>query len=130
MTGKGTVEASNGLESDASLLSQQLDRLLSSADSFPAATWVRLAIIPSINEALRDLGTHAFVVLHLFSLGGQHAAEVAELLRLIKRLEKVHTKVQGVFISPHLATTLPYNVSRWCTTYLNMCVVESSFKDA
>ena len=31
--------------------------------------------------------------------------------------------------SPHLGTTLLYDVSRWWSLYLNRCVTESSFED-
>ena len=57
---------------------------------------VRLAVIPSEDDDLRELGTFAFVALHLFSAGGHHLSAVAKLLRLIERLEELHTKVQGV----------------------------------
>ena len=65
---------------------------------------------PSADEALRDLGTFAFVTLHLFYAGGRHLSAVAELLRLIDRLEELHTEVQGMISSPHLYTTLLFNV--------------------
>ena len=90
------------------------------------AARVRLAAIPSAEEALRDLGTFAFVASHLFSVGGRHSSAVAELLRIIKRLEELHTEVQGMIPSPHLATTLLSNVLwRW-SLYLNRCVAASA----
>ena len=76
------------------------------------AARVRLAIILSVDKALRDLGTFAFVVSHLFSAGGRHLSAVAELLRIIESLEEIHTDVQGMISSPHLATTLLYDMSR------------------
>ena len=66
------------------------------ADSLRTATWVRLAVILSAEEALCDLGTIAFVASHLFSTGALHSSAVAELLRLIERLEELHTEVQGM----------------------------------
>ena len=77
-------------------------------------------------KALRDLGTFAFVALHLFSAGGRHSSAVAKLLRLIERLEEIHTEVQGMISSPHLATTLLYDVSRRWSQYLNRCVAASA----
>ena len=59
------------------------------------AVRIRLAVIPSADEALRDLGTFAFVASHLFSAGGHHLSAVAEILRLIERLEELHTEVRG-----------------------------------
>ena len=47
---------------------------------------------------------------------------VAEILRLIERLEELHTEVQGVISPPHLATTLLFDVSRRWSQYLNRCV--------
>ena len=68
---------------DASLLVQQLDGRLDLADSLQMAARVRLAVIPSAENALRDLGTFAFVTSHLFSAGGGHLSAVAKLLRFI-----------------------------------------------
>ena len=72
------------------------------------AVRIRLAVIPSVDEAFHDLGTLTFVASHLFSAGGRHSSAVANLLRLIERLEELHTEVQGMISSPHLATTLLY----------------------
>ena len=78
------------------------------------AARICLAVIPSADEALRELGTFAFVALHFFSAGGRHSSVVAKLLRLIERLEELHTEVQGMISSPHLSTTLLFDVSlRW-----------------
>ena len=63
-----------------------------------------------MEEALRDLGIFAFVAYHLFSMSGRHLPVIAELLRLIKRLEELRAKVQGMISSPHLATTLIFDV--------------------
>ena len=60
------------------------------------AVRVRLSLIPSVDKALCDLGTFAFVVLHLFSVGGRHSSFIAKLLRLIESLEEIHTEVQGM----------------------------------
>ena len=47
---------------------------------------------------------------------------VTELLRLVERLEELHNKVQGVISSPHLATTLIFDVSGRWILYLNRYV--------
>ena len=88
----------------------------------------RLAVIPPADNALRDLGTFAFVALHLFSAGRHHWYIVAELLRLIERLEELHTEVQGMISTPHIATILLYHFSRRRSQYLNMCVATSPSK--
>ena len=51
---------------------------------------------------------------------------VAKLLRHIEMLEELHTEVQGVISSPHLATTLLFDVSRRWIQYLNRCVAASA----
>ena len=83
------------------------------------AARIRLAVIPSADEALRDLGTFAFVASHLFSAGGRHSSAVAELFRLVERPEELHTEVQGMISSPHLATTLLFDVLWQWSQYLN-----------
>ena len=93
LTIQGTVEASTRGGADASLLAQQLDRCLASADSLQTAARVRLATIPLAEEALRDLGTLSLVSLHLFSAGRRHSYAVVELLRIIKSLEELRTEV-------------------------------------
>ena len=128
LTRQGSVEASTRGGADASLLAQQLDGPLASAESLRMAARIRLAVILSADEALRDLGTFAFVTSHLFSVGGRHLSAVSELLRLIEKLEELHTEVQGVISSPHLATTLLYNVSRRWSQYLNRCVAGSALE--
>ena len=70
MTRQGTVEASTRGGLDTSLLVQNMDGRLDSVDSLRTSTQFRLALIPSADEALRDLGTFAFVELHIFSMGG------------------------------------------------------------
>ena len=87
---------------------------------------VRLAVIPSADKALGDLGTFAFVTLHLFSVGGRHLSDVANFLCLVERFEELQNEVQGMISSPHLATTLLYDVLRLWNQYLNRCVVASS----
>ena len=86
------------------------------------AVWVRLDVIPSADEALRDLVTFPFFALHLFSAGGHHSSTVTKLFRPIERLEELHTEVQGMISSPHLAATLLFDVSRRWSQYLNRCV--------
>ena len=94
-------------------------------DSLRVATRVRLAVIPSVDKALCDLGTFDFVALHLYSAGVRHSSAVAELLNLIERLEEIHTEVQGMISSPHLTTILLYDVLRQWSQYLNRCVAAS-----
>ena len=60
---------------------------------------------------------------HTSSLwAGRHSSAVPELLRLIEMLKELHTEVQGMISSPHLATTLLFDVSRRWNLYLNRCV--------
>ena len=126
LTRQGSVKASTRGGADASVLAQQLDGRLASADSLRMDARVCLAVIPSANEALCDLGTFAFVALHLFSVGECNSSAVTKILRLIERLEEFHTKVQGMIPYPYLNTTLLYNVSRRWSQYLNMCVAASA----
>ena len=119
LTHQGSVEASTRGGSDASLLAQHLDGRLTSADSLRMAVRVLLAIILSAYKALFGLGTFAFVTSHLFYVGRRRSSDVAKLLRLIERLEKLQTEVQGMISSPHLATTLLLDVSRQWIQYLN-----------
>ena len=72
------------------------------------------------------MGTFYFVLSHLFYAVGINVAAVAELLRLIERLEEIHTKVKVMIISPHLSTTIPNSVSRGCIIHLNSCFDASS----
>ena len=96
-----------------SLLVQQLYVWMAFKDSLHTTDWARLANIPSTDKALRDLGTFAFIVFYLLSAGWIHVAIVAELLCLIDILEYLHTEVQGMITSPHLATTVLHDVLRW-----------------
>ena len=91
--------------SDASLLDQHQDGRLALVDSLLMASRVRLSTIPSVEEALLNLGTFAFVSFHLFYAGGQNLSVIADLLRLIGIPEDLHTEVQGMSSSPHLANT-------------------------
>ena len=92
------------------------------------AARVRLAVILSMNEALRGLGTFAFVASHLFSAEGRHSSSVSELLRLIEKLEELHTKMQGMISPPNLASTLLFNVLRLWSQDLNRCVAASALE--
>ena len=112
--------------SDASFLAQQINRRLSLADSLQTATRFRLAVIPFVCKALRDLGKLAFIPLHMFSTGGRYSPAISELLRFIERLKDLHTEIQVMISYPHLATTIMYDVSwRWIH-YLNRCADASS----
>ena len=128
LTRQVTVDTATCGGADASLLAQQLDGRLTSVDSLRTATKVRLATIPSVDEALWDLGTFAFVASNLFSVGGRHLSAAAELIRLVESLEEIHTKARGVISSPHLATTLIYDVSQQWSLYLNRRVAVSATK--
>ena len=50
------------------------------------------------------------------------------ILRLIERLEELHTEVQGMISSPHIAMTLLFDVSRLWSQYLNRCVAASALE--
>ena len=117
-----TVEASTHGGDDTSLLSQQLHGRLELLDSLRTSTRVRLASIRSMEEALLNLGTFAFVVLHLSSAGRWHLSAIAELLCIIERLEDLHTKFQEMISSPHLSMTLISNLPWQWSLYVNMCV--------
>ena len=93
MTCQGMVEASIREGADASLLAQQLDGRLALADSPQTAARVHLAYIPSVDKALCNFGTFAFVALHIFFTAGRHTSAVIVILSLIERLEELHTEV-------------------------------------
>ena len=50
------------------------------ADSLRMAVRVPLAIIPSVEEALRNLGTFTSVASELFSVDGKESSAVSEIL--------------------------------------------------
>ena len=95
LTRQGTADKSTHGGVDASLLAQHLDRHLDSAESLRTAGRVRLYAISFVDEALHNLGTLAFIALHLFSTCGRHSSTVVELLRIIEKLEEIHIEVQG-----------------------------------
>ena len=84
---QGMDEASTCLGSDTYLLDQQLDRCLALADSLKAAVRVFLSTISSTDEAMHDLGNFTFVASRLLSLVRSHSSEIAEIIRIIDRLE-------------------------------------------
>ena len=51
------------------------------------AARIRLAVIPSADEALHDLGTFALIASHLFSTGVRHSSAVVELLQPLNEAE-------------------------------------------
>ena len=106
------VEALTCMGSDASLLAQQLYVQLASADSFLKSTRVCVDATQSTYEAIRDLGTFAFIASYLLSMGRRHATVIMDILYLIERLEELHTEVQGKITPPHLSTALIYYMSR------------------
>ena len=126
LTCQGTVETATRRGAETSLLSQKLDGSLALADSMQTSARVRLDAIPSADKALQDLGQFAFVALHFFSAGGWQSSSVVEILRLIKRLEELHTEVQGMISSLYLATTLMYYVYWRCSLFLNRYVAASA----
>ena len=69
---QGKVEAATHEGDDASLLTQKLYGCLDLVESLQTYTRVRLAAIPSAEEALQDLGMFDFFALNLFSTGGQN----------------------------------------------------------
>ena len=101
-----------GVGAEASLLSQQLNGRLASVDFLRASVRVHLDAIPSTDEVLCDLGMFAFVTSHLLSAVSRHSSVVADILCLVERLEDTHTKVYWIISSPHLSTTLIYDVLR------------------
>ena len=125
LTRQGLVEASTRGGANASLIEQKLDGRLTLADSLRMAATVRLDIIPSMDKALSNLVTFAFVALHLFSVIRRHLPAVSKLFRRIDSLEEIHPEVQGMILPPHLTTTLIFDVSRQWSHYLNMCVTAS-----
>ena len=95
------------------------------ADSLWMSARVRLAAIPYADEVLRDLRNFAFVASHLFSAGGHYLYAVAKILYLIEKMEEIHTKVQRMISSPHLAMTLLLDVLQRWSQHLNRCVYAS-----
>ena len=79
-----------------------------------------------MEEALHNLDTSAFVSYKILSAGRRHAEEVADILHFIERLEELHTEVQEMITSSHLATEIIYNIYTQWSLYLNMCVEVSS----
>ena len=70
-----------------------------------------------------------FVASHILSAGRGHPSAFAELLCLIERLDDLHAEVQGMISSPHLATTIIYNMSGWWSLYINRCVAALASED-
>ena len=70
--------------------------------------------------------TSAFVSSKILSAGRRHAEEVVDILHFIERLEELHTEVQEMITSSHLATEIIYNIYTQWSLYLNMCVEVSS----
>ena len=98
---------------DVSLLAQQRYGRPASAYSLQTASQVLLSVILSVDKALLNLRTFAFVALHLFSTAGRHTEEVVELFCLIYILENIHTELKRIITSTHLETTLLYDVLHW-----------------
>ena len=92
------------------------------------AARVRLAVIPSVDKALRNLGMFNFLVSQLLFAGRRHLSAATKFLCLVERLEELHTEVQGMISSPHLSTKILYYMSRRWIQYLNRCVAASASK--
>ena len=75
---QGIVEAPTYWGLDTSLLEHHLDGHLASEDSLWTYVWVHMAAILSVDEALRNLDTSAFVALYFLSAGGRHLSAMAE----------------------------------------------------
>ena len=73
-----------------------MDERMTSEDSLQTVARIRLAVIPSTDEVLRNLGTFAFVASQLFPGGGLHELAVGDILHLIEILEDIHTEVKGM----------------------------------
>ena len=84
-TYQGTVKSLTHGKAYASLMAQQLDNRLASADLLQKVAQFHMAYILSVDEELHNLFTFAFVALYLFSMARHHASAVAEILRLIDR---------------------------------------------
>ena len=123
------VELSTHMGLYAYLLEQRPDGRLAYVDSLLADAWFRLTDILSADEALHNLGYVAFVSSALFSFYGQHTASVAEIICIVKRLEELHTEVQGNIKFPHIVTTIIYGMSMRWSMYLDRCMEESSSED-
>ena len=80
---QGVVDPATLGGAEASLLAQQLDGILDSADSLSTAMRFHLDAILSADEALRELGTFVFVTSHLLSTSRRHLSDVTELICLI-----------------------------------------------
>ena len=128
MTLQGTVKATTHGGADASLLDQHLGGRLYLVESLQTDARESLAAIPSVDEALRKLGTFTFTASHLFSAGGRHSSAVAELPCLIENLEDLHTEVQGIISYSYLSMTVIYDVLRLWSFYLNRCMAASDSK--
>ena len=88
-----------------------------------------MEFISSTDEALCNLGTYYFAVLHLLSAGGTHEVEITEILRPIENMEDLHTNTQGIITPPHIDKTIMLDVYRLRSLYLNRCGAASSSKD-
>ena len=78
----------------------------------PDAAAPLIHVTGKIAEMSKLVFGYSFVASHLFYADRRHSPAVAETLRFIERLEELHTEMQGVVSSPHLATTLIFDVLR------------------
>ena len=72
---------------------------------------VYLVAILSTGEALHYLGTFVFITSYLLSASERHLPDIVEIIRLVERMNELHTEVQGIFSpSPSHANSLQYIV--------------------
>ena len=76
---------------DASILAQHMYGQLYVVYYLRTSAQVRLSAIPPSDKVLHDLGTFNFAELQILSVGSKNRAAVVELLRLIERLDNIHT---------------------------------------
>ena len=78
-----TVEASNCMGSDASLMAHQPDGRLELTDYIRTASQVCLVVILYMDDTLCEQGKFSFITANLFSTGIRHVVAVTEILWLI-----------------------------------------------
>ena len=83
---QGAFEASTRGDANDSLSEQHLDNRLALTKFLWTAMRVHMAVILSVDEALRNLGTFDFVALRLFSAGRRYSPDIMELFCLVERL--------------------------------------------
>ena len=129
MTRQGTVEVLIHLGLDASLLAHHLYGRLASKGLLVDRHSGPPGCYSVCRRGALQLGHLCICCVAPLICRGRHTEAVTEIVRIINRLEELHTEVQEMIKSSHLATTLIYNRPRKWITYLNRCVVASSLED-